>query len=229
MTLINNLPVKKYLAIFAGFFLILSLPGLILTWGKWQYYNQDYLAALNSFETSEWFSIFKFDHLFAKGSGYYRMKDYSRAIERFKAAASEGMTNKQKELAYYNLGNSYYRQAEEKMNNQEEGVRENLLAAIDAYTQALEINPENREAHENRELAKRRLEEIEENSEQKEGDEGEEGDENNQDEKQETDPEEEQKIKESIEEQKEAEEEGRKKYNDRKYFDEGFPPKVEGW
>jgi Ca-activated chloride channel family protein len=229
MTSINSSSIKKFLAIFAGLFLILSVPGLILSWGKWHYYNQEYSSALSYFDTSEWFSIFKFDHLFAKGSSYYWMKDYNRAIEQFTEAASEGMTGKENELANYNLGNAYYRLAEEKMNNQEEGVRENLLAAIDAYTRALEINPDNREAFENRELARKRLEEIEKNSRQKESEDGEESEDKKQDENQETDPEEEEKIKESLEQQKEAEEEGRKKYNDRKYFDEGFPPKVEGW
>ncbi len=201
----------------AGVCLVLSMPGLIFNWGWERYVQKEFDGAASWFETSLNFNLFKFEEYFALGGSLYYQQNYEQAIGVFAQAADSAWTDEGKELAYYNLGNAYYRQSENLMRAKKTSVEDNLLLAIEAYTWALEINPDNLEAYENRELAKKRLEEVRQNS----------GSETSDDDSERSDEGEE--VEESLRRQEQDEQQGREDYNKRKHFEDGFPPRVEGW
>ncbi len=86
------------------------------------------------------------------GNAYYRMRRYEGAAVRYRLAAAGPPAVRQPSV--YNLGNSLVRAAEEAP---ERGQL--LLDAIAAYEEALRLNPSDRDAKWNLELALKRLEE----------------------------------------------------------------------
>ena len=84
--------------------------------------------------------------LFDQGDAYYKMKKYKEAIEAFqKVVGSKNLTLSSK--AFYNIGNAYFQQNK-------------LKEAIESYKKALELNPNDRDAKYNLELARAKLKEM---------------------------------------------------------------------
>jgi tetratricopeptide (TPR) repeat protein len=89
---------------------------------------------------------------YSSGNAYYRMRRYEDAAVRYRLAAAGSPAVRQPSV--YNLGNSLVRAAEEAP---ERGQL--LLDAIAAYEEALRLDPTDRDAKWNLELALKRLEE----------------------------------------------------------------------
>ena len=86
------------------------------------------------------------------GNALYRMKQYEEATKHYRAALAGSRPLRQR--SYYNLGNAYVRLAEE-----DSDKTETLNRAIAAYEEALGLDPADREAKWNLELALKRLDE----------------------------------------------------------------------
>ncbi len=97
------------------------------------------------------------------GAAAYKMGDYPQAVDHFtKALLSED--NKLREEASYNLGNSLVRRGEAAKGNDEK--KADWKNAIQHYTEALNIEPKNKQAEDNREIVKKLLEELEKKEEE---------------------------------------------------------------
>ncbi|OIP37351.1 hypothetical protein AUJ95_08245 [Candidatus Desantisbacteria bacterium CG2_30_40_21] len=111
-----------------------------------------------------------FENDITKGNRFYHKKMFDRAGEIY----SKAMKKKKSDIATFNLGNSYYKQGkfaeaerifatipqkEKACYNQGNSCfrQENYQNAIDAYTRALKIDPNNRDAAYNLKLAKKML------------------------------------------------------------------------
>ncbi len=86
------------------------------------------------------------------GDVLYRQKKYDLAVESFVKVTSTTEEEELAQKAWYNLGNCYFRQAASA------GDIELLAKSVDAYTQALKIDPTDEDAKYNLEVARKMLE-----------------------------------------------------------------------
>jgi Ca-activated chloride channel family protein len=82
--------------------------------------------------------------VFNAGDAHYRLEDYARAQEAFKAVAESGAAPAARAAAYYNLGNALYAQ-------------QKWADAVDAYRRAVALDPADADARRNLAVALRRL------------------------------------------------------------------------
>ena len=85
------------------------------------------------------------------------MKDYAKAMQSFSQALLSPNPQLQSR-SHYNLGNTLYQRGET-----QEAATEKLqdwTNALQHYDQTLKIDPENKEAKENRELVEKKIEEL---------------------------------------------------------------------
>ena len=128
--------------------------------GRFQEAHARYLEAL---EKAPGLPVARFN----EGSALYQSQEFQRAMEAFLEAA-EGADPEWQADALYNLGNALVRQ-------------EQPGPAVEAYKQALRLDPEDRDAKHNLELA---LQQLEQQQQQQQGGDGQQGDGQNQDQQQ---------------------------------------------
>jgi Ca-activated chloride channel family protein len=113
--------------------------------GQKAYEHKDYKTASDKFMSAEIKEPDELVHAYNRGVSQYFDKKYKEAAEAFsKSAQSQDKTLAGK--SYYNLGNTQVSEG-------------NLEEAVKAYEKALEINPQDKEAQENLEWVKKKVEE----------------------------------------------------------------------
>jgi Ca-activated chloride channel homolog len=101
---------------------------------------------------------------FDAGAAAYKMKDFSKALNSFSQALlspDAGLQGK----SHYNLGNTLYQRGETQKKDDEK--LKDWTNALQHYEQTLKITPDNKEAKENLEYVKRKIEELKKKREQK--------------------------------------------------------------
>ena len=94
---------------------------------------------------------------FDSGAAAYKLKDYNKALESFSQALLTRDTGLQSK-SNYNLGNTLYQRGEaEKSDNKKLSDWEN---ALDHYEQTLKLDPQNKEAKDNYDYVKKKIEEL---------------------------------------------------------------------
>lgn len=94
---------------------------------------------------------------FNAGASSYKLGDFDQAVSQFTSALlSED--NKLREDAAYNLANSLVRRGEAAKDNT--AKKADWKNAIEQYTEALNLDPKNKQAQENRDIVKKLLEEL---------------------------------------------------------------------
>jgi Ca-activated chloride channel family protein len=94
---------------------------------------------------------------FDLGAAAYKLKDYGRALESF----SQALLSKDAQLqakSHYNLGNTLYQRGETQKNDDKK--LSDWTNALDHYQQALKVEPHNKEAKDNYEYVKKKIEEL---------------------------------------------------------------------
>jgi Ca-activated chloride channel homolog len=100
---------------------------------------------------------------FGAGAAAYKMQDYAKALQSFSQALLSPDPQLQS-LSHYNLGNTLYQRGEtQKANDKKLADWQN---ALQHYEQTLKIAPENKEAKENSEFVKKKIEELKQQQEQ---------------------------------------------------------------
>lgn len=94
---------------------------------------------------------------FDSGAAAYKMKNYGKALELFSQALLSPDTGLQGK-SHYNLGNTLYQRGEEQKNEQKKLT--DWTNALNHYQQTLKIDPNNKEAKENYEFVKRKIEDL---------------------------------------------------------------------
>jgi Ca-activated chloride channel family protein len=100
---------------------------------------------------------------FDAGAAAYKMKNYNKALESF----SQALLSKDLQLqsqSHYNLGNTLYQRGDAQKKNEEK--LKDWSNALQHYEQTLKLQPENKEAKENSEYVKNKIEELKKQQEQ---------------------------------------------------------------
>src|SRR5207247_77670 len=94
---------------------------------------------------------------FDSGAAAYKMKDYGKALESFSQALLSpdlGLQSK----SHYNLGNTLYERGETQKSDDKKLT--DWTNALDHYEQTLKLEPQNKEAQENYDYVKKKIEEL---------------------------------------------------------------------
>ncbi|MEY2490123.1 MAG: Ca-activated chloride channel [Verrucomicrobiota bacterium] len=100
---------------------------------------------------------------FDAGAAAYKMKDYGKALNSFSQALLSPDAGLQSR-SHYNLGNTLYQRGEAQKKDDEK--MKDWTNALQHYEQTLKITPDNKEAKENLEYVKRKIEELKRKREQ---------------------------------------------------------------
>ncbi len=100
---------------------------------------------------------------FDSGTAAYKLKDYNKALESFSQALLTPDTGLQTK-GHYNLGNTLYQRGE--MQKADDKKLSDWTNALDHYEQTLKLDPQNKEAKDNYEYVKRKIEELKNKKEQ---------------------------------------------------------------
>jgi Ca-activated chloride channel family protein len=94
---------------------------------------------------------------FDSGTAAYKLKDYSKALESFSQALLSRDTGLQSK-SHYNLGNTLYQRGEAEKSDEKK--LSEWTNALDHYEQTLKVEPQNKEAKENYDYVKKKIEEL---------------------------------------------------------------------
>jgi Ca-activated chloride channel family protein len=94
---------------------------------------------------------------FDSGTAAYKLKDYSKALESFSQALLSRDTGLQSK-SHYNLGNTLYQRGEVQKNDEKK--LSDWTDALNHYEQTLKAEPQNKEAKENYDYVKKKIEEL---------------------------------------------------------------------
>ena len=100
---------------------------------------------------------------FDSGAASYKLKDYDKALESF----SQALLSPSPELqakSRYNLGNTLYQRGESQLGDEKKLA--DWSNALQHYEQALKLEPQNKEAKDNYEYVKKKIEELKKKREQ---------------------------------------------------------------
>jgi Ca-activated chloride channel homolog len=94
---------------------------------------------------------------FDSGAAAYKLKDYSKAMESFSQALLSRDTDLQSK-GHYNLGNTLYQRGETQKSDDKK--LSDWTDALKHYEQTLKLDPQNKEAKDNYDYVKRKIEEL---------------------------------------------------------------------
>jgi Ca-activated chloride channel homolog len=94
---------------------------------------------------------------FDSGTAAYKLKDYNKALESFSQGLLTPDTGLQTK-GHYNLGNTLYQRGETQKNDDKK--LSDWTNALDHYEQTLKLDPQNKEAKDNYEYVKRKIDEL---------------------------------------------------------------------
>jgi Ca-activated chloride channel family protein len=100
---------------------------------------------------------------FDSGAAAYKMKDYSKALESFSQALLSRDAGLQSD-SHYNLGNTLYQRGD--IQKADDKKLTDWNNALQHYDETLKLNPQNKEAKENREFVKKKIDELKKKQEQ---------------------------------------------------------------
>ena len=127
--------------------------------GKFEDAYKEFQETLKSHPQSRAEDKLQFD----SGAAAYKLKDYNKALESFSQALLTPDTGLQTK-GHYNLGNTLYQRGE--MQKSDDKKLSDWTNALDHYEQTLKLDPQNKEAKDNYEYVKRKIDELKNKKEQ---------------------------------------------------------------
>jgi Ca-activated chloride channel family protein len=121
--------------------------------GKFENAYKEFQETLKSHPESRAEDELQFD----SGTAAYKLKDYNKALESFSQALLTPNTGLQSK-GHYNLGNTLYQRGE--MQKSDDKKLSDWTNALDHYEQTLKLEPQNKEAKDNYEYVKRKIDEL---------------------------------------------------------------------
>ena len=142
------------LAMFLSSSVFATAPGLdAYRSGKFEDAYSQFQGTLKSHPQSRAEDKLQFD----SGAAAYKLKDYSKALESFsQALLSPDIALQSK--GHYNLGNTLYQRGEAQKSDDKK--LSDWTNALDHYEQTLKLDPQNKEAKDNYDYVKRKIEEL---------------------------------------------------------------------
>src|SRR5436190_1021715 len=140
--------------IFLSSFAFATAPGLdAYRDGKFEEAYSQFQQTLKSHPASRADDKLQFD----SGAAAYKLKDYSKALESFSQALLTRDTAFQSK-GHYNLGNTLYQRGESEKSDEKK--LSDWTNALDHYEQTLKLNPNDKDAKDNYDYVKRKIEEL---------------------------------------------------------------------
>ena len=127
--------------------------------GKFEDAYKEFQGTLKSHPQSHAVDELQFD----SGTAAYKLKDYNKALESFSQALLTPDTGLQTK-GHYNLGNTLYQRGE--MQKSDDKKLSDWTNALDHYEQTLKLDPQNKEAKDNYEYVKKKIDELKNKKEQ---------------------------------------------------------------
>src|SRR6266850_650366 len=127
--------------------------------GKFENAYKEFQETLKSHPQSRAEEKLQFD----SAAAAYKLKDYNKALESFSQALLTPDTGLQTK-GHYNLGNTLYQRGE--MQKTDDKKLSDWTNALDHYEQTLKLDPQNREAKDNYEYVKKKIDELKNKKEQ---------------------------------------------------------------
>ena len=127
--------------------------------GKFENAYKEFQETLKSHPQSRAEEKLQFD----SAAAAYKLKDYNKALESFSQALLTPDTGLQTK-GHYNLGNTLYQRGE--MQKTDDKKLSDWTNALDHYEQTLKLDPQNKEAKDNYEYVKRKIDELKNKKEQ---------------------------------------------------------------
>jgi tetratricopeptide (TPR) repeat protein len=97
---------------------------------------------------------------FNKANSYYRLDDLSQAMDLYRQVAAESKDMGLVAKAKYNLGNSYFQQGIKQRDSDLQKAIDDLKTAIGSWRGTLDIEPQNKKAAKNIEVARLTIKDI---------------------------------------------------------------------
>jgi Ca-activated chloride channel family protein len=142
------------LLIFLSSFAFAAAPGIdAYRDGKFEEAYSQFQQTLKSHPQSPADDKLQFD----SGAAAYKLKDYNKALESFSQALLTRDTGLQSK-GHYNLGNTLYQRGETEKNDDKKLT--DWTNALDHYQQTLKLDPNDKEAKDNYEYVKQKIEEL---------------------------------------------------------------------
>jgi Ca-activated chloride channel homolog len=127
--------------------------------GKFENAYKEFQETLKSHPQSRAEEKLQFD----SGAAAYKLKDYNKALESFSQALLTPDTGLQTK-GHYNLGNTLYQRGE--MQKTDDKKLSDWTNSLDHYEQTLKLDPQNKEAKDNYEYVKKKIDELKNKKEQ---------------------------------------------------------------
>src|SRR4030095_12819450 len=142
------------LAIFCCQFAFATTPGLrAYRDGKFEDAYSHFQETLKTHPQSRAEDKLQFD----SGAAAYKLKDYSKALESFSQALLSRDTGLQSK-SHYNLGNTLYQRGEAEKSDEKK--LSDWTNALEHYEETLKVEPQNKEAKENYDYVKKKIEDL---------------------------------------------------------------------
>jgi Ca-activated chloride channel family protein len=131
-----------------------TAPGLnAYQQGKFEDAYKEFQETLKSHPQSRAEDKLQFD----SGTAAYKLKDYNKALESFSQALLTPETDLQSK-GHYNLGNTLYQRGE--LQKADDKKLSDWTNALDHYEQTLKLDPQDKEAKDNYEYVKKKIDEL---------------------------------------------------------------------
>src|SRR5436309_749691 len=142
------------LLMFFSPFLFANAPGIdAYREGKFEDAYSEFQQTLKSHPQSRIEDKLQFD----SGTAAYKLRDYNKALESFSQALLSKDTTLQSKT-HYNLGNTLYQHGEAQKTDEKK--LSDWTNALEQYEQTLKLEPQNKEAKENYDYVKKKIEEL---------------------------------------------------------------------
>ena len=122
--------------------------------GNKLYKQGNFNEAINSYDQALLDAPGALEPKFNQANSYYKLDDLSKAMDLFKQVAAESKDMKVVAKAKYNLGNSYFQQGSKQKDSNLQKAIDDLKTAIGSWRGVLDIEPENKKAARNIEVAR---------------------------------------------------------------------------
>ncbi|HCO96472.1 MAG TPA: hypothetical protein DIU00_21450 [Phycisphaerales bacterium] len=122
--------------------------------GNKLYMQGNFNEAINSYDQALTEAPGALEPKFNQANSYYRLDDLSKAMDLYRQVAAETKDMKLVARAKYNLGNSYFQQGSKQKDSNLQKAIDDLKTAIGSWRGVLDIEPENKKAAKNIEVAR---------------------------------------------------------------------------
>jgi Ca-activated chloride channel family protein len=128
--------------------------------GNKLYEQGNFNEAINSYNQALSEAPGALEPKFNQANSYYKLDDLSKAMDLYRQVAAESKDMKLVARAKYNLGNSYFQEGSKQKDSNLQKAIDDLKTAIGSWRGVLDIEPENKKAAKNIEVARLTIKDL---------------------------------------------------------------------